>query len=343
VPPRGAHDEEAGGVSPPRRAHRASFERRLRSLLFVPGDSARKQEKALATDADALILDLEDSVDPAQLAAARSRVRALLTSRPAGTRPQLWVRVNAPGSGLWQADLAGVFGVAGGGRRAGSRTGSRGGPDGIVLPKVSAAAEIVAVARHVAALEARCRIERGATRLLVIATETPLGLLALPQYPARLGRSAAVRGRLAGLTWGAEDLGAALAALARTDAAGQPTFTFQFARLSCLLAAAALGVQAIDGVHTDFRDADGLAAELERARRDGFSGKLAIHPEQIAPINAAFAPTEAECEQARRVVAAFAAAPGAGVVSLDGRMIDRPHLLQAQRILAGAASAGGEP
>ncbi|MBV8342669.1 MAG: CoA ester lyase [Gammaproteobacteria bacterium] len=312
----------------------------MRSLLFVPGDSARKQEKALATDADALILDLEDSVDPAQLGAARDRVRALVGARTAGARPQLWVRVNAPASGLWQADLAHLFGLtgarAGRAARAPKRNGR--GPDGIVLPKVSAAAEVVTVARALAVLEGRSGLERGATRLLVIATETPRGLLSLPEYPARLGRSAPVLARLAGLTWGAEDLGAALGALARSDLSGQPTFTFQFARTSCLLAAAALGVQAIDGVHTDFRDPAGLAAQLECARRDGFTGKLAIHPEQIAAINAAFAPTAAECEQARRVVAAFAAARGAGVVSRDGRMIDRPHLLQAQRILAAAAA-----
>ena len=162
-------------------------------------------------------------------------------------------------------------------------------------------------------------------------------MLALPQYPAALGGAPAILGRLAGLTWGAEDLAAALGARGRRDAAGELTFTFQFARSSCLLAAAALGVQAVDGVHTDFRDAQGLQGELASARRDGFSGKLAIHPDQIGPINAAFAPTAAEREHARRVVAAFAAAPGAGVVSLDGRMIDRPHLLQAQRILGGEA------
>lgn len=331
-------------MRPPRLAGRTRPGRALRSLLFVPGDSARKQDKALATDADALILDLEDSVDPSQLAAARARVRQLLRSRDPGSRPQLWVRVNAPSSGLWREDLAAVFGVAVERRRGTAARAGRGrGPDGIVLPKISAAAEIVQVARHLAALEGRCALDRGATGLVIIATETPRGLLTLPGYPAALAASAGVRSRLAGLTWGAEDLSAALGALGRRDAAGEFTFTFQFARTSCLLAAAALGIQAIDGVHTDFRDAAGLAEELERARRDGFSGKLAVHPDQIAAINAAFAPTAAECEHARRVVAAFAAAPGAGVVSLDGRMIDRPHLLQAQRILAGAQGAGGGP
>jgi citrate lyase subunit beta/citryl-CoA lyase len=292
----------------------------LRSLLFVPGDSARKQEKALATDADALILDLEDSVAPASLPAARERVAALLAAPRSPGTPELWVRVNPPASGLLRADLEGVC---------------RGGlPQGLVLPKVSAAAEIPQVAARLGELERRLGAAEGQTRLLVIATETPQGLLALPQYPAVLGSAVAVRGRLAGLTWGAEDLGAAVGAMGQREG-GTLTFTFQLARTTCLLTAAALGVQAIDGVHTDFRDAGGLQSELAAARRDGFTGKLAIHPDQVAAINEAFTPSEAECLQARRVVAAFAAS-GAGVTSLDGRMIDRPHLLHAQRILAAA-------
>jgi citrate lyase subunit beta/citryl-CoA lyase len=291
----------------------------LRSLLFVPGDSARKQEKALATDADALILDLEDSVAPANLPAARERVAGLLAAQAAQRAPELWVRVNSPTSGLLRADLDGIC--------------SGGLPQGIVLPKVSGAGEIPQVAARLAELERRLGAAEGRTRLLVIATETPQGLLALPQYPAVLGSALAVRGRLAGLTWGAEDLGAAVGAMGQREG-GELTFTFQLARATCLLTAAALGVQAIDGVHTDFRDAGGLKRELTAARRDGFTGKLAIHPDQIAAINETFTPSEAECLQARRVVGAFAAAQGAGVTSLDGRMIDRPHLIQAQRILA---------
>jgi citrate lyase subunit beta / citryl-CoA lyase len=292
----------------------------LRSWLFVPGDSERKQDKALATDADAVILDLEDSVTAGKLPEARERVSHLLSSRRRTPGPQLWVRVNAPASGLMHQDLDAVF--------------AGGAPCGVVLPKVSAPAEIADTAKYLDMLETQVGSSPWSTRLLVIATETPRGLLALPQYPAALGSVRAVMTRLAGLTWGAEDLSAALGALARRDAAGELTLTFQLARTSCLLAAAALGVQAIDGVHTELRDAAGLQRELASARRDGFSGKLAIHPDQIAAINAAFAPTAAEREHARRVVAAFAAAPGAGVVSLDGQMIDRPHLLQAQRILA---------
>jgi citrate lyase subunit beta / citryl-CoA lyase len=295
----------------------------LRSWLFVPGDSERKQEKALATAADAVILDLEDSVTPDKLPAARERVGRVLGTRARASGPQLWVRVNAPASGLMRADLDAVF--------------AGGAPAGVVLPKVSAPAEIAAAAKYLDMLETQAGTPAGSTRLLIIATETPRAVLALPQYPAALGGAPAILGRLAGLTWGAEDLAAALGARARRDAAGELTFTFQFARSSCLLAAAALGVQAVDGVHTDFRDAQGLQGELANARRDGFSGKLAIHPDQILPINNAFAPSPAEREHARRVVAAFAATPGAGVVSLDGQMIDRPHLLQAQRILGGEA------
>ena len=300
----------------------------LRSWLFVPGDSERKQHKALTSDADAVILDLEDSVAPQALPQARACVQRLLAA-PGRGRPQLWVRVNGPASGLMTADLEAVF--------------AGGPPAGIVLPKVSAAAEITATAQHLEALEARTRRPAQRTRVLVIATETPRGLLALPQYPAALAELPAVAARLAGLTWGAEDLGTALGARASCDATGALTFTFQLARSSCLLAAAALGVPAIDGVHTDFRDARGLQAQLVDARRDGFSGKLAIHPEQIAAINAAFSPTAAECEHARRVVAAFAAAPDAGVVSLDGRMLDRPHLLQARRVLAARHDPPGAP
>jgi citrate lyase subunit beta / citryl-CoA lyase len=301
--------------------------RTLRSWLFVPGDSERKQEKALASAADAVILDLEDSVAPAQLPAARRRVGELLRSVRAARGPQLWVRANPPSSDRLREDLEAVFAHAA--------------PAGVVVPKVSAAAEIAGVARQISTLEGRLGLEPGATRLLIIATETPAAVLSLAQYPAALGAVPRLRQRIAGLTWGAEDLSAALGALAQRDGAGALTFTFQLARTHCLLAAAALGAQAIDGVCTDFRDGQRLQHELDAARRDGFSGKLAIHPDQIAAINSAFAPTEAEREHARRVVAAFAAAAGAGVASLDGRMIDRPHLLQAQRILAAVPEPEG--
>ena len=296
----------------------------LRSLLFVPGDSERKQARALTTPADALILDLEDSVDVAQLPAARARVRELLRSHPDRSRQQLWVRVNALLSGKLPDDLVAIFGELPASPGAA--------PDGLVLPKISSVAEIEDVAQQLAALETRGGLRAGSTRLIVIATETAQGLLALPDYPAQVSAMQSVARRLAGLTWGAEDLSAALGAH-KHDAAGSLTFTFQMARSSCLLAAAALGVQAIDGAHVEFRDIEGLQRELQSARRDGFSGKLAIHPDQVGPINAAFMPTQAETARARRIVAAFAARPGVGVVSLDGQMIDRPHLVHAQRVL----------
>jgi citrate lyase subunit beta / citryl-CoA lyase len=297
----------------------------LRSWLFVPGDSERKQKKALTSGADALIIDLEDSVDPLQLPAARARVRELLRGHTAGARPQLWVRINPPATDVCREDLAAIFAADGGGL-----------PDGLVVPKVSTAAEIVTLSEQLTKLEGQRQVQRGHTRLLVLATETAQGLLGLGQFPAQLSAAVGSRIRIAGLTWGVEDLGAALGALAKRDANGALTFTFQLARSSCLLAAAALGVQAIDGVYVDFQDTQGLKLELRDSRRDGFSGKLAIHPDQVAPINAAFTPTAAERAHARRVIAAFTAAGGAGVASLDGQMIDRPHLVQALRVLAAA-------
>jgi citrate lyase subunit beta/citryl-CoA lyase len=300
----------------------------LRSWLFVPGDSERKQARALSGAADALILDLEDSVDPTQLPAARARVAGLLKSAaPARGGPALWVRVNSLASGVLPLDLAAVC--------AGAM------PAGVMLPKVSAPEEVIEAARQIAALEARHGIAAGATGLLVLTTETPRGLLNLPHYPQALDASPATLARLAALTWGSEDLGAALGTLAKRTAQGALTFTFQLARTQCLLAAAALGIPAVDGINADFKDGAALERDLLEARRDGFYGKLAIHPDQVAAINAAFTPTPGEVEHARRVIAAFAASPGAGVASLAGQMIDRPHLIQAQRVLSRAQGLQG--
>jgi citrate lyase subunit beta/citryl-CoA lyase len=294
----------------------------LRSWLFVPGDSERKQVKALGSGADVLILDLEDSVAPAQRPLARTQVARLLAAGSALAGPQLWVRSSAPQGPELALDLEAVC--------AGPL------PAGLVLPKVSEAGQIIALAERLAALERPRPVGTRPVRLLPLVTETAAGLLALPQYPILLSASVAARARLQGLTWGAEDLSADLGARARRDAAGAYTFTFQLARTTCLLAAGALGVQAIDTVHTDYKDNASLTREVEEARRDGFSGKLAIHPDQVAAINAACSPSPAEEEHARRVLAAFAAAGNAGVASLEGQMIDRPHLLQAERVLAAA-------
>jgi citrate lyase subunit beta/citryl-CoA lyase len=287
----------------------------LRSLLFVPGDSERKQAKALGCGADALILDLEDSVAEAALPAARNRVREFLVAHASGARAQqLWVRPNGLTSGKLLEDLEAII---------------AGRPDGVVLPKVSSVRELQEVGRHLSTLEARAGLPEGAIRVIVIATETPRAVLTLSEYTAETAGA-----RLSGLTWGMEDLSAALGALAKTEADGSLTPVFELARSLCLVAAAAAGVQPIDGVHADFRDRAGLEREVARARRDGFRAKLAIHPDQVPVINAAFSPTEAEVEHARRVLAAFEASKGAGVTSLDGRMLDRPHLILAQRLLA---------
>lgn len=290
----------------------------LRSLLFVPGDSERKQAKAVGSGADALLLDLEDSVAAAQLPAARTRVREFLQSHTDRSRQQLWVRVNALSSGMLLEDLVAVL---------------PGLPDGIVLPKAVSPAEVAEVSHYLTALEVREGHEHGSTKLLVIATETPRALLNLGSYTHMLGTDVPTHERIAGLTWGSEDLSAAMGITHKTDRQGSLTFTFQLARSLCVVTATALGVQAIDGVYLDFRDTEGLKRDIESGRRDGFTGKLAIHPDQVGPINEAFVPGAAEIEWATRVVAAFAAAPGAGVMSLDGQMIDKPHLVQARRIL----------
>ncbi|HTX24446.1 MAG TPA: CoA ester lyase [Steroidobacteraceae bacterium] len=289
----------------------------VRSWLFVPGDSERKQTKALASAADALILDLEDSVALARRDQARAQVAGVLRARRPRLAQRLWVRLNSLESGALLDDLAAVM---------------PGAPDGIVLPKVSSIDEVIEVHHYLSALEQREGLAGQSTRVLVIATETARAVLRLAQF----AEAAACPPRLAALTWGAEDLSAALGAREKLTADGALVPTFQLARSLCLLAAAAAGVQAVDGIHADFTDRPGLLRELEQARRDGFSGKLAIHPDQIEPINTAFTPTESELAVARRIVAAFAASPDIGVTSIDGRMVDRPHLLRAQRLLAAA-------
>lgn len=275
---------------------------RLRSLLFVPGDRPERMEKALGLGADALILDLEDAVAASSKDAARAAIAAFL-ARPERPVP-LFVRVNPLDSGMTEADVAAVAG---------------GHPDGIVFPKCESAED---VERLAAMLPAPLPI-------LPIASETPAAIFGLGSYRA-------VGERLAGITWGAEDLPAAIGAISSREADGRYTPPYEVARSLVLFAAHAAGVPAIDTVFPAFRDLDGLAAYAGRARRDGFSGMLAIHPSQIAVINAAFTPGEAEVAHARAVVALFAANPGAGALQLDGKMVDAPHLKQAERILAQA-------
>ncbi|MBS0388107.1 MAG: CoA ester lyase [Proteobacteria bacterium] len=289
-----------------------------RSWLFVPGDSDRKLARIEQCGADAVILDLEDSVAPEQKPAARARVGEFLRASTAGggapPRPQLWVRINPLDSTLAEADLAAVAPAA---------------PAGIVQPKTRSPADAIALRHRLDELEHGHGLRSGSIRILPIATETPAALFAM-------GGFAQVGARLAGLTWGAEDLSAAIGATASRESDGAWTAPFEFVRSLCLFGAAAAGVAAIDTLHADFRDGAGLRASCERARRDGFSGKLAIHPDQVAVINACFAPTAAELAQARRVVELFAAHPGAAALSLDGRMLDIPHLRLAEKTLARA-------
>jgi citrate lyase subunit beta/citryl-CoA lyase len=275
---------------------------RLRSLLFVPGDRLERMAKAAALDVDALILDLEDAVAPTAKAAARAAVAAFLAEP---RRVALFVRINPLDSGLAADDLAAVL---------------PGRPDGIVLPK----------AEGVASLAALDVMLDGDIAILPIATETPAAVFALGSYGG-------VTPRLCGLTWGAEDLPAAIGAATSREADGSYTAPYQLARSLTLFGAHAAGVPAIETVYPDFRDLDGLAAYAARGRRDGFTGMMAIHPAQLPVINAAFTPSADEIARARAIVDLFAANPGAGALQLDGRMVDAPHLKAARAVLALAA------
>jgi citrate lyase subunit beta/citryl-CoA lyase len=278
---------------------------KLRSLLFVPGDRPDRMEKALRTGADALILDLEDAVAPEAKAEARKAVARFVEAHPAAA---LWVRINPLDGGEAEKDLDAILKAR---------------PDGIVLPKAEGGASVAELTRRLT--------ERGnaTAQILAIATETPAAMFQLGSYGGAK--------RLAGLTWGAEDLPAAIGAATSREEDGRYTPPYELARSLCMFGAAAAGVAPIETVYPAFRDLEGLAAYAARARRDGFTGMMAIHPAQVAVINDAFTPSEAEIAHARAVVAAFEGNPGAGALSLDGRMIDRPHLLQARRLLAAFA------
>jgi len=268
-----------------------------RSWLFVPADSERKITKALESEADAIIFDLEDSVAPAQKATARNILKGLPKH---SNGPEWWVRINPLGSEYLKDDL----------KLLGSAY-----VHGIVLPKAEGGADIVQLAHRT-----------GNIPIHAIVTETAASLFGLLSY--RDPKSA-----LVAMSWGAEDLSAALGASAKTDADGNLSFTYRLARSLCLAGAVAAGVQPVDGVFADFKDTKGLKAEAEAARREGFTGKLAIHPDQVAVINAAFTPSAEDLSHAAAIVAAFEAQPDAGVLSVDGKMVDRPHLIQARRVL----------
>ena len=289
-------------------AHSAAAEeaRMMRSFLFVPADSERKLKKAASAGADALIVDLEDAV----AAAARPKARELAHDYVAGNA-DVWVRINPLDTADAQLDLGAVMPSA---------------PAGIVLPKPRSADDTIALAGLLDGLEQEHGIAAGQTRILPLCTERPEALFRLDGY---IGASP----RLAALTWGAEDLSAAVGAGTNRNPGGEWLPPYELARSLCLIAAAAAQVPAIDTVFTDYQDAEGLARYAANARRDGFSGMLAIHPAQVDAINRAFVPTSAEIERAQRIVALFDDNPGAGTLGLDGAMIDRPHLLQARRTL----------
>jgi citrate lyase subunit beta/citryl-CoA lyase len=282
----------------------------MRSLLFVPADSERKLAKGLESGADALILDLEDSVAAERKAAARETALAFLKAH-AASHP-LVVRVNALDTGLTDADIDGVV---------------AGRPEAILLPKAEGGAAVTHLDAKLTAREAVHGLPAGAIKILALATETASALFLCGTY-----RGASPR--LTGITWGAEDLSAELGAETNRDAAGRFTSPYWLARNLSLAAAAAARVQAIDTVYADFRNMDGLREEAEEARRDGFTAKMAIHPAQVAVINDVFTPTPEAIATARAVVAAFAADPSAGVVGIGGVMYDRPHLTRAERLLA---------
>jgi len=256
------------------------------------------------------VLDLEDSVPADRIAIARTMVREYLAGHRDRSKQELWVRVNPLSTGKALPDLAAIAG---------------GPPDGVLLPKTSSASDVVELDHYLSALETREGVAQGSIRIMAVATETPIALFTL-------GTFAGCSPRLAGMTWGAEDLSSALGAATNRDAEGNLEFTYRLARSLCLAAAVAANVQPIDTAFVDFRDSEGLRRESRAALRAGFTGKIAIHPDQVAVINDAFTPTAEDIAYAKRVVEAFAS--GAGTVGLDGKMLDMPHLKQAQKILA---------
>jgi citrate lyase subunit beta / citryl-CoA lyase len=290
----------------------------MRSLLFVPADSAKKLDRAMASGADALIVDLEDSIALDGKTRARDSAAAFLREAAASpNRPYLMVRVNGLQTGLIDADLDAVAAAK---------------PDAIMLPKAAGGASVIHADAKLAVREARGGMPDGHIKILPIATETAAALFVA-------GTFAGASARLIGLTWGAEDLSAELGAHANRDAQGRWLDPYRLARVLCLAGAAAADVPAIDTVYVDFRDTEGFRLECAEACRDGFTGKMAIHPAQVPIINGAFTPSADAIAHAQALVAAFAADPAAGVVGIGGVMYDRPHLTRAERLLLLARAA----
>lgn len=283
-----------------------------RSWLFVPGDSERKMAKALSSEADIVLIDLEDAVADAAKAEARTLVRAFLAANQ-DERARLWVRVNPLDGVHTLADLAAVMPST---------------PGGIMLPKTNGREDVERLDHYLSAFEAANELPLGQTRVIALVTETAAAMFRTGDY-----RGAP---RLAALTWGAEDLADSIGASTNRDADGSYGFTYELARSLCLLGAAAAGVPAIETIQGDFRDLDALNRRARTVRADGYTGMLAIHPAQVPVINRAFAPDEAEIAEAQEIVALFAANPGVGAIGYKGGMLDRPYLSRAQRVLARA-------
>jgi citrate lyase subunit beta / citryl-CoA lyase len=284
----------------------------MRSLLFVPADGGAKLDKAAASGADAVIIDLEDSIAPERKEAARAAALEFLNRENAKKdRPRLLVRINGLDTGMTDADLDAIV---------------AGKPDAVVFPKAEGGATVTHIDAKLTAREAVAGLPEGSIKILAQAVESAAGL-----FLAGTFRNASAR--LIGLTWGPEDLSAELGAEANREADGTLTEPYRIARAMCLFGAAAAKVPAIETVYVDFRNAEGLRRDTEMAGRDGFTGRLAIHPAQVSVINEVFTPTLEQIEKAKAVVAAFAAQPGAGAVGIDGKMYDRPHLVRAQALL----------
>ena len=296
-------------------AHTNPTPPRMRSWLFAPGDSEKKMGKAEGGNADIVLLDLEDSVAPENKPAARQMVDEQIMA--SANKARLWVRINPIAGHDCIADLAAIIPAQ---------------PGGVFLPKAEGAADITQLHHYLTALEAGNGIPLGRTLIAALVTETAAAMFRTGDYAGTYpGRE-----RLVAISWGAEDLSSALGAREQRGPDGEYSHTYEMARSLCLIGAAAAGVAAIETVQPEFRDLDALAARARRVRAQGFAGMLAIHPAQVDPINEAFTPSAEELSHARAVVAAFADHPGAGVVALDGAMLDRPHLALAQRLLAEA-------
>lgn len=282
---------------------------RMRSWLFAPGDSAKKMEKAAASPADVVVLDLEDAVTVEEKPRARTMVCDFLKAQASGLE-RLWVRVNPMDGPFTLTDLAAVM---------------PGKPGGIMLPKVFGRADVERLDHYLSALEAANGIEIGATRVIVLITETAAAMFTTGDY--------AGAPRVVALTWGAEDLAVSIGASSNRNPDGGYSFTYELARSLCLLGAATAGVTAIETIQSDFHDLEGLKKRAEQVRRDGYRGMLAIHPAQVDIINQAFLPGEDELAEAQEVVDLFDANPGVGAIGFKGGMLDRPYLARAQALL----------